>query len=89
MKDTRNQATEYAREHFRGVWAATATPFDSQFRRDEAGFWRNLRHWLETLKLGRPPCRRRPASGAPPLRRVSGGANPTLDGDEKSWSAWL
>lgn len=29
MKDTRNQATEYAREHFRGVWAATATPFDS------------------------------------------------------------
>ena len=52
MKYSKAQAKEYAREHFRGVWAATATPFDAQFRFDEAGFRSNLKHWIETLKLG-------------------------------------
>ena len=52
MKYTRQQAKEYAREHFCGVWAATATPFDAQLRLDEAGFRTNLKHWVETLKLG-------------------------------------
>ena len=52
MKYMRSQAKEYAREHFRGVWAATATPFDNRFRLDEAGFRSNLKHWLESLKLG-------------------------------------
>ena len=52
MKYDKAQAKEYAREHFRGVWAATATPFDAQLRFDEAGFRSNLKHWIETLKLG-------------------------------------
>ena len=52
MKYDKAQAKEYAREHFRGVWAATATPFDAQFRFDEAGFRSNLKHWIDTLKLG-------------------------------------
>ena len=31
MKYDKAHAKEYAREHLRGVWAATATPFDAQF----------------------------------------------------------
>ena len=52
MKYTKREAKEYARERFRGVWAATATPFTADLALDEAGFRRNLRHWIETLKLG-------------------------------------
>lgn len=52
MKYDKAHAKEYAREHFRGVWAATATPFDAQFRFDEAGFRSNLKHWIDILKLG-------------------------------------
>ncbi len=52
MKYEKARAKEYAREHFRGVWAATATPFDAQYRLDEAGFRSNLKHWIDTLKLG-------------------------------------
>ena len=52
MQYSKQDAKAYARAHFRGVWAATATPFDAQFRFDEAGFRGNLKHWIETLKLG-------------------------------------
>ncbi len=52
MKYSKPDAKAYARAHFRGVWAATATPFDAQLRLDETGFKRNLKHWIETLKLG-------------------------------------
>lgn len=52
MKYTKSQAKEYAREHFRGVWAATATPFTADLKLDEAGFRTNLKHWVNTLKLG-------------------------------------
>ena len=52
MKYTKADAKAYAREHFRGVWAATATPFTHDLRLDEAGFRANLKHWIETLKLG-------------------------------------
>ena len=52
MKYTKSQAKEYAFEHFRGVWAATATPFTADLKLDEAGFRANLRHWIGTLKLG-------------------------------------
>ena len=52
MKYSKADAKAYARAHFRGVWAATATPFDARFRLDEAGFKHNLTHWIETLKLG-------------------------------------
>ena len=52
MKYTKADAKAYAREHFRGVWAATATPFKEDLSLDEAGFRSNLKHWIQTLKLG-------------------------------------
>ena len=52
MKYSKSDAKTYARQHFRGVWAATMTPFDAQFRVDEDGYRQNLDHWINTLKLG-------------------------------------
>jgi len=52
MKYKKSEAKEYARENFRGVWAATMTPFDNSLAIDEAAYRRNLRHWAQTLKLG-------------------------------------
>ena len=52
MKYNKLDAKAYARAHFRGVWAATATPFTPDLRLDETGFKVNLKHWIETLKLG-------------------------------------
>ncbi len=48
----KQDAKAYAREHFRGVWAATATPFRADLSLDEAGFRANLRHWIGDLGLG-------------------------------------
>ncbi len=45
-------AKAYAREHFRGVWAATTTPFRDDLSLDEEGMRRNLRHWIRDLQLG-------------------------------------
>ena len=52
MKYSKADAKAWARAHFRGVWAATATPFDAQLKLDEAGFRANLNHWIGTLNLG-------------------------------------
>ncbi|MCC6195771.1 MAG: dihydrodipicolinate synthase family protein [Burkholderiales bacterium] len=52
MKYRRNEAKAYAREHLRGVWAATPTPFNEDLSLDEAGFRRNLRHWIGELDVG-------------------------------------
>ena len=52
MKYKKSEAKDYARENFRGVWAATMTPFDDNLAMDEAAYRRNLRHWAQTLKLG-------------------------------------
>ena len=52
LKYRKQDAKEYAREHFRGVWAATATPFADDLSLDEAGYQANLRHWIQTLQLG-------------------------------------
>ena len=49
---SKREAKAYAREHFRGVWAATMTAFGSDLAFDEAGFQANLEHWIGTLKLG-------------------------------------
>jgi 4-hydroxy-tetrahydrodipicolinate synthase len=48
----KQDAKAYAREHFRGVWAATATPFAEDLSLDEGGLRRNLRHWIRDLELG-------------------------------------
>ena len=50
-KYARRDAKAYAREHLRGIWAAALTPFDAEFRLDEAGFARNLRHWTGPLGI--------------------------------------
>ena len=52
MQYSKADAKAYAKAHFRGVWAANLTPFDAHLRFDEAAYKDNLRHWLETLKLG-------------------------------------
>ena len=45
-------AKAYAREHFRGVWAATTTPFRDDLSLDEEGMRRIQRHWIRDLQLG-------------------------------------
>ncbi len=52
MKYRRNDAKAYAREHLRGVWAATPTPFKEDLTLDEAGLRKNMRHWIDTLEVG-------------------------------------
>lgn len=52
IKYTKQDAKAYARQHFRGVWAATVTPFREDLSFDEPGFQANLRHWVQTLQLG-------------------------------------
>src|SRR3989304_2804166 len=51
MKYRRHDAKAYAREHLRGIWAATLTPFTADLRLDEAGWGRNLRHWYRSLGI--------------------------------------
>ena len=51
MKYRRQDAKAYAREHLRGIWAATLTPFSAELRLDEAGWRRNLRHWYRSLGI--------------------------------------
>lgn len=47
----RNDAKAYARTHLRGVWAAAPTPFLPDLSLDEAGFRKNLRHWIDGLQI--------------------------------------
>ncbi len=52
MNYTKREAKDYAFEHMRGLWAANLTPFNEDLSLDEAGFRKNLRHWIDDLKLG-------------------------------------
>jgi 4-hydroxy-tetrahydrodipicolinate synthase len=52
MKYTKSEAKEYAREHFKGVWAAGLTPFKADLSVDEEGYRKNLHHWVHDLNLG-------------------------------------
>jgi 4-hydroxy-tetrahydrodipicolinate synthase len=51
MNYTKATAKSHARTHFKGIWAATHTPFNADLSIDEAGYRRNLDHWIHTLKL--------------------------------------
>jgi len=51
MKYRKSDAKDYARQHLRGIWAATLTPFTPDLRLDEAGWRRNLRHWYRDLGI--------------------------------------
>jgi 4-hydroxy-tetrahydrodipicolinate synthase len=51
MKYRRQDAKDYAREHFKGIWAAALTPFAPNRAIDEAGLRRNLHHWADDLGI--------------------------------------
>ena len=51
MRYRKHEAKDYAREHLRGIWAATLTPFTPDLGVDEAGWCRNLRHWYRDLDI--------------------------------------
>ena len=51
MNYRRRDAKDYAREHFKGIWAAALTPFAPDLAVDEAGSRRNLRHWIDDLGI--------------------------------------
>ncbi len=51
MKYSRSDAKSYSRAHMKGIWAAALTPFSPDLAIDEAGFRRNLRHWVDDLGI--------------------------------------
>jgi 4-hydroxy-tetrahydrodipicolinate synthase len=51
MKYRRADAKDYARTHMKGIWAAALMPFAPDLSVDEAGFRRNLRHWVDDLGI--------------------------------------
>src|SRR5260370_3445541 len=51
MNYRRRDAKDYAREHFKGIWAAALTPFAPDLAVDEAGLRKNLRHWTDDLGI--------------------------------------
>jgi 4-hydroxy-tetrahydrodipicolinate synthase len=51
MNYSRRDAKAYAREHFKGIWAAALTPFRPDLAIDEAGMRKNLRHWVGDLGI--------------------------------------
>jgi 4-hydroxy-tetrahydrodipicolinate synthase len=51
MRYSRHDAKAYARANLKGIWAAALTPFRPNGTIDEAGFRRNLRHWVDDLGI--------------------------------------
>ena len=51
IKYKKSEAKEYAREHFRGIFAASMTPFNADGSPDEEGLRSNLHHWVDDLGI--------------------------------------
>lgn len=51
MKYAKRDAKDYARQNMKGIWAAALQPFTPDLKIDEAGFRRNLRHWIDDLGI--------------------------------------
>ncbi len=51
MQYGRKTAKSYAMTGFKGLWAAALTPFEADMSIDEAGFRRNIRHWIDDLGI--------------------------------------
>src|SRR5476649_738271 len=51
MKYRKRDAKDYARANMKGIWAAALMPFANDLSIDEAGFRRNLRHWIDDLSI--------------------------------------
>ncbi len=51
MKYDKKTAKTYARQNMKGIWAAALMPFKDDLSIDEAGFRKNIDHWIEDLKI--------------------------------------
>ena len=51
MNYRKSEAKEAAKAQFKGVWAAITTPFTPDDRLDEAGLRRNMRHYVDVLRV--------------------------------------
>lgn len=51
MKYSKSDAKSFAREHFRGIWAAALNPMQPDQSMDEPGLRRNIRHWADDLAI--------------------------------------
>ncbi len=52
MRFHRNEAKDWAAENMRGIWAAALMPYGAGGgAMDEAGFRRNMRHWIDDLAI--------------------------------------
>ncbi len=51
MNYSRLDAKDYARENFRGIWAACLNPWRGDGSFDEEGFRSNIRHWTRDLSI--------------------------------------
>jgi len=51
VKYSKREAKEAARAQFRGLWAAITTPFTPDGALDEAGLRRNLRYFIDVLRV--------------------------------------
>ena len=48
---TKSESKEFAQENFRGIFAASMTPFKDDGSTDEYGLRSNLRHWVDDLQI--------------------------------------
>jgi 4-hydroxy-tetrahydrodipicolinate synthase len=51
MHYARSEAKAYGRKHMRGIWAAIPFPFNAKGELDEAGLRRDLRQYIDELKI--------------------------------------
>lgn len=51
MKYKRLDAKDYAKENFKGIWAACLNPWLGDGSFNEAGFRSNIRHWVDDLSI--------------------------------------
>lgn len=51
MNYSRLDAKDYARENFKGIWAACLNPWREDGSFNEEGFRRNIRHWIDDLSI--------------------------------------
>jgi 4-hydroxy-tetrahydrodipicolinate synthase len=51
MQYGKRDAKDYARANMKGIWAAALTPFAPDLSIDEAGFRKNLCHWVDDLSV--------------------------------------
>lgn len=51
MKYGKGEAKAYSRAHMKGIWAAALNPMTPDFDIDEPGLRKNIRHWIDDLKI--------------------------------------